>query len=904
MTSAAELPASAGSNLTPFENINNTKMLDPLRQATGVYVTVHGHFYQPPRENPYLDAIERQPGAAPFHDWNERIHHECYRPNAFARVLNDRGEVVGIVNNYEYLSFNIGPTLMSWLERHDVEVYQRILDADAKSSHRLNGHGNAIAQVYNHIIMPLANERDKYTQIRWGKEDFRSRFGRDPEGMWLAETAVDYATLQALIDEGIRFIVLAPSQAQRCRLMPTKDDPNPEWHEVGGSQIDPTRPYRCFLKESDTSFVIDPLSDEGQMTNDRPYIDIFFYDGPISRDMGFSDVLFNSSHLAGRVGSAVRGDHRPAQLISVATDGETFGHHKGGTEKTLAYAFTKEFPHWGWTVSNFAHYLSLNTPTWEVELKPVTAWSCAHGVDRWQDDCGCGGGGTWHQKWRRPLRDALDWLRDRLILVYEEHGKHFFRDPWQARDEYVQVIRDRSPENVSRFLSRHQTHKLTSAEQVDALRLLEMQRHALLMFTSCGWFFEELSRPEGTQILRYAARALELAGDVAGVQLELDFLKRLIQAPSNVELFKHGAEVYHQLVRTAQVTFKQVAAQYAITSVFTNHKPVETLHAKSLQNGHNGSSKHSHPYQKRVYCYAANELDYQLQRMGSLTLAVGNLSLVSEITWEREDLVFAVLHLGGWDFHCCIQPFQGRRTYTQLKEQLFGALQQASAAQTILVMTQLFGEESFSLQNLFAEERHRLMHLLSQETLSRLDQLYTQAYRDNYGVLMAFHRDGLPAPQELQVAAEIALGYRCMMTLRSLEQDIAEPLLSWNHIVELEAIATEAKHLHCHLNIPEGKQMLEQLILRSLWQLLHDPNGTFDADLQRLERLIDVASQLNLGVCLERSQELYYNCLYSLIVPLFVATTAKGQDSDQCRQLLKLGQKLAVDVNTWLSQLG
>ena len=247
MTSAAELPAAAGSNFT-LRDTNEIAKPDPLKTATGVYVTVHGHFYQPPRENPYLDAIERQPGAEPFHDWNERIHHECYRPNAFARILNDRGEVVGIANNYEYFSFNIGATLMSWLERYDVEVYQRILEADRKSGDRLNGHGNAIAQVYNHIIMPLANERDKYTQIRWGIEDFRSRFGRMPEGMWLAETAVDYATLEALVQEGIRFIILAPSQAQRCRPIPSDDVPVTQWHEVGGSQIDPTRPYRCFLK--------------------------------------------------------------------------------------------------------------------------------------------------------------------------------------------------------------------------------------------------------------------------------------------------------------------------------------------------------------------------------------------------------------------------------------------------------------------------------------------------------------------------------------------------------------------------------------------------------------------------------------------------------------------------------
>ena len=907
MTSAAELPVSVASNLTPHENTNNIKMPDPLRTATGVYVTVHGHFYQPPRENPYLDAIERQSGAAPFHDWNERIHHECYRPNAFARVLNDRGELVGIVNNYEYLSFNIGPTLMSWLERHDVEVYQRILEADRNSCDRLNGHGNAIAQVYNHIIMPLANERDKYTQIRWGKEDFRSRFGRDPEGMWLAETAVDYATLEALVQNGIRFIILAPSQAQRCRFLATNNDPNPEWHEVGGGQIDPTRPYRCYLKAGGVGGDKGDKGDKGDnLTSSSssspaspPYIDIFFYDGPISRDMGYSDVVYSSSHLAGRIGAAVRGDHRPAQLISVATDGETFGHHKGGTEKTLAYAFKEEFPSRGWTVTNFAHYLSLNPPTWEVELKSVTAWSCAHGVDRWQDDCGCGGGGGWHQQWRRPLRDALNWLRDQLIFVYEEHGKQFFRDPWQARDEYILVIRDRSPENVSRFIESHQNHKLTSIEQVDALRLLEMQRHALLMFTSCGWFFEEISRPEGTQILRYAAHALELAEDVAGVQLEHGFIKRLALAPSNIDIFKDGAEVYRQQVLTAQVSFKQVAAHYAITSLFTNHKP-ET---RSATSGQNGAIKCSLPYHKQVYCYTAYELDYQLQRLGSLTLAVGNLKLVSDITWESEHLVFAVLHLGGWDFHCCIKLDEARRTYTQLKEQVFAALQQASVAHTILVMAQLFGEEAYSLQNLFAEERHRLMRLLSQETLTRLDQLYTQLYRENYGILMAFHRDELAAPQELQVAAEIALGHRCMMTLRSLEQDISNPLSHGKHIVELEAIATEAKHLLCRMNIPEGKVMLEQLILRSLWQLLHDPNSTFDADIQQLERLIDVGYQLNLGISLERSQELYFSRLHNQILPQCIAAIANGKDTTRCPQLLKLGQKLAVDIGAWLSHI-
>ncbi|MBF2029791.1 MAG: DUF3536 domain-containing protein [Oscillatoriales cyanobacterium C42_A2020_001] len=853
---------------------------DPIQTAKGVYVVIHGHFYQPPRENPYLDAIERQPSAHPFHDWNERIHHECYRPNAFARIVNDREEVMGIVNNYEYLSFNFGPTLLSWLERYDVETYQRILEADRKSCNRLNGHGNAIAQVYNHIILPLASDRDKLTQIRWGKEDFRSRFGRDPEGMWLAETAVDYPTLEALAAEGIKFIILAPSQAQRCRPLPTHDDPHPDWHEVGGSQIDPTRPYRCFLNGN----------------SNTPYIDIFFYDGPISRDMGFDSALSNAHHFAGRLGQAVRGDQRPAQLIAVATDGETFGHHKGGTEKCLAYSFTRELPQRGWTVTNFAHYLSINAPAWEVELKPITAWSCSHGVDRWQDDCGCGGG-LWHQKWRRPLRDALNWLRDQLVRVYEEAASKLLQDPWKARDQYIQVMRDRSVSNVSQFLERHQLHILNATERVDALRLLEMQRHSMLMFTSCGWFFEEISRPEGVQILRYAARALELAGDVTGIRLEEAFIKQLEAAPSNVEIFGHGATVYRQLVYSAQISLEQVAAHYAISSLFTTHAR-----------------------EQRVYCYTAHQSDYQLQRIGSMTLAIGRLQLISEVTRETADFAFAVLHLGGWDFHCCIQPFSGRRDYSEMKDDLFEALKQASSAHIILAMNRRFGDQSFSLQSLFAEERHRIMRLLTQGTLNRLAQLYTQVYRDNYGVLMAFQRDDLAVPQEMQVAAEVALSHRMLLSLRALEQESSDLSSTANragldHLAELEAIATEANHMRCQLDVPEARQTLERLILQVLRHLLYefDPTMLY-ADLARVERLLSLGQQMNLSLSLAKAQELYFACLNDWLIPECLKWAAHEQGDLEpsnetrislpyLRSLLKLGQLLAIDVDGWLAQL-
>lgn len=836
---------------------------DSLKTARGVYVTVHGHFYQPPRENPYLNAIERQPSAHPYHDWNERIHYECYRPNAFARILNHKQEVMGIVNNFEYLSFNIGATLMSWLEQYDPEVYQRILEADRKSCARLNGHGNAIAQVYNHIILPLANQRDKTTQIRWGKADFRARFGRDPEGMWLAETAVDYPTLEALIDEQIKFIILAPSQAESCRLLPTEEQADSQWHQVSGQQIDPTRPYRCFVA-------------------DNRYIDIFFYDGPISRDMGFNDVLDTADNFADRLGRAVQNDARPAQLISVATDGETFGHHKGGTEKCIAYALSEQFAQHGWTVTNYAHYLSICPPTWEVQLKPVTAWSCVHGVDRWQDNCGCAGGGGWHQKWRRPLRTALDWLRDRTISIYEEEGSKLLRDPWHARDEYIRVLTDRSSANVNAFLARHRIKELSPEEQIDVLRLLEMERHTLLMYTSCGWFFEEISRPEGVQILRYAARAIELAGAVTGVQLLPEFLDYLERAPSNVANFGNGRKVFQDLVAPSQISLQQVAAHYAISSLFDDY-----------------------PLRERIYCYQVQQLDARKQQMGTLTLSVGQIQLTSEITWETKHFVFAVLHLGGWDFHCCIAGFEGRLAYSQLKDRLFEDIKQASSAKVILSMNHLLGDNSFNLQHLFAEERQRIIRLLTAQTKQHLDSLYTQVYRENYSILAAFQREELPVPQELKVAAEVALSYRCLETAKDLEKAIEEPASCDRCLAELTATATEANYLECWLNIPEVKAILEETILRLLWLLLRDGDPqNLEGDVARIDKAIAVGNRLKLGLALDKAQELYFSYLDRHILPNCLLEQDNRNrcrwDITQLEPLLKLGQSLAIDVSSWL----
>jgi alpha-amylase/alpha-mannosidase (GH57 family) len=859
--------------------------IDPIQTASGVYVTVHGHFYQPSRENPCLDAAEREPSAFPCHDWNERIHSECYRPNAFARILNDRGEVLGIVNNFEYLSFNVGPTLMSWMERNDTEVYQRIVEADRRSCERLRGHGNAIAQVYNHIIMPLAKERDKYTQIRWGKAEFRSHFGRDPEGMWLAETAVDYPTLEALAAERIRFIILAPSQAQRCRPIPTPSNPDPKWTEAGWGQINPTQPYRFFIPGGNPA---------------RDHIDIFFYDGPISADIGFNDILRSSQYFANRIGQAVRANLGKSQLISLATDGETFGHHKKGGEKALAFALIRELPARGWTVTNFAHYLSISPPTWEVQLKPVTAWSCIHGVDRWQDDCGCGSEGGRHQKWRRPLRNTLDWLRDQLAEVYEKTGTKFFTDPWRARDAYIGVIRDRSPASLQQFLAQEENHLLDAMEKVDALRLLEMQRHALLMYTSCGWFFEEVSRPEGVQLLRYAAHAMKLARDVTGIQLEKDFLERLERVPSNVGIFQHGAEIYRQLVLPSQISLEQVAAHYAMSSLFTPCASKE-----------------------RLYCYVIEQLDYELRRMGAQNLAVGEVRLTSEITQEAAHLVFAALHLGGWDLRCSIQPFAGKSAYRHAKKSLFEALEQGSASQTGQALNRMVGDQCYGLQSLLAEERHRILRLLSQETLNRVDELYTQLYRDSCGVLAAFHRDRLEGPQELQVAAEIAMAHKAKVSLEALEREtrdfpIRNPQLCLSYLVELEAINTEASHLRCQIKTPQAKETLERLVLRALRHLLHDGNpDRREPLLGWLERLLGLCHGLHLGLACDRAQELFLKIFHGEIIPQLVAWHLSRQRCDfpsnptaepetkaemdwtetQVRRFLDVGRKLRIDVS-------
>ena len=396
-----------------------------------VFLAIHGHFYQPPRENPWLEAIELQPSANPCHDWNERVNNECYAPNSVSKVVNNKNEIICLVNNYEYMSFNFGPTLLSWMQQFAPLAYERIIKADMKSVEAHNGHGNAIAQVYNHIIMPLANELDKQTQVKWGIRDFETRFGRAPEGMWLAETAVDDDTLRVLEENGIKFTILSPFQAKAIKKLDEND-----WQDVSWGNIDPARSYRYYIKSAPGKF-----------------IDLFFYDGAISKSVAFDELLRDGNKFMNRLKDGISYDRNYPQIVNIATDGESYGHHTKFGDMALAYIMSMKIKDSDFTVTNYAEYLDKYRSDWQVDLKDVSSWSCSHGVGRWKEDCGCSTGGHagWNQKWRKPLREAMDYLRDAVYPVVQKLGKDYFKDPIQARYNYIDVILDRSLSNVQKF---------------------------------------------------------------------------------------------------------------------------------------------------------------------------------------------------------------------------------------------------------------------------------------------------------------------------------------------------------------------------------------------------------------------------------------------------------------------
>ncbi len=704
------------------------------------YLCIHGHFYQPPRENPWIEDIELQESASPFHDWNERIHYECYLPNTLARVLDDKDHILDIVNNFEGISFNFGPTLLSWLKEKYPETHQAIIEADKRSVSKHQGHGNAIAQVYNHIIMPLANRRDKVTQVKWGIQDFKHRFGRDPESIWLPETACNEETLEVLIEEGIRFVILSPYQAEAIR--PLSDQ---EWTDVSSGKIDPKIPYRCFLKN-----------------NRERHIDIFFYDGPISRFIGFGDLVFDAKRFMDAFELANQENHHPHSLIHAAVDGETYGHHKPFADRTLAYILHIEAPKRGFRVINYGEFLDLNPPQHEVRIKEGedgegTSWSCAHGVRRWKDHCGCRGSGPaeWHQHWRRPLREALDWLRDELFIQFVTLGGDFFKHVWEARNDFIQVILDRSPENVTEFFNRHAKRPLSREEMTICLKLLEIQRNAMLMYTSCGWFFTEISGIETVQILQYAGRAIQLTQEVGTsvnsslhYDLEKEFMRRLVHAKSNIPLFKDGRGVYEKLVKPSFTSFPEILSRFAIDSIFEDY-----------------------PELFKIHCFQLHVLHQRKESFGDLTLNFGRVKIRSNITLEETDSVFIAAQFGTYDFRCSVKPFTNATEFEMIEREFFDDLYSVHLVELIRKIDTHFGEKYYSLKDLFHEERVKIISRLTKEAIKKIGDVYENLYEENRKMNEVYRSINLPIPAEIRFAAEHTLTRRLKKAVKELAEN-------------------------------------------------------------------------------------------------------------------------------------
>ena len=764
------------------------------------YVCVHGHFYQPPRENPWLETVEVQDSAAPYHDWNDRITAECYAPNGASRIQNKQDEIIRILNNYARMSFNFGPTLLSWLHDKAPRTYHMILEADRVSASHYSGHGSAVAQVYNHIIMPLASTRDALTQIRWGIADFEYRFGRKPEGMWLAETAANRHTLDLLAQEGIKFTILAPVQCARVRRLGDQASAQ-TWSETANATVDPTQPYTVKL-------------DGGRS------IAVFFYDGPNSRAIAFEGLLDSGEKFANRL---LAGFHETvasgnqAQLSHVATDGESYGHHHKHGEMALSFAMHYLEDKGLAKLTNYGQFLELFPPTWEAEIVENTSWSCAHGIERWRSDCGCNGGKPgWNQQWRKPLRDALDYLRDATAPLAEERAKSLLNDLWAARDAYIHVVLARSEpahgaDATTLFFATHATHTLNPEERTAVLELMELERHTQLMYTSCGWFFDEISGIETVQIIAYAGRVLQLAcklfGDAAH-PLEPEFLRILALARPNVPEFKDGSEVYTRYVRGMKIGLEQVGAHYAISSIFR-----------------------AYPEDGELFCFSLHRDTHEVFTSGRGKVALGRARVRSRITEETEEICYAVLHLGDQNLSAAVRLYTSEEadTFTKFSAEIRLAMRKANLPEVIRLIDRFFAggpnakphlteptaphialnpldpqpgqteavlgpvepgiahtlevpvEEQaepdapivYSLTSLFADEQHRILNTILNQTVGEMEDSLRKIYEDHASLLHFLTESGMSPPPALALAASFAINVSLRQALEAEEFDSA-----------------------------------------------------------------------------------------------------------------------------------
>jgi alpha-amylase/alpha-mannosidase (GH57 family) len=806
------------------------------------FVCIHGHFYQPPRENPWLEAVETQDSAAPYHDWNERICAECYATNGAARIVNSKNQITRIVNNYARMSFNFGPTLLSWLKENAPRTHRMILDGEKRSRKNFKGHSSAMAQGYNHMIMPLANQRDRVTQVRWGIADYHHLYGVPPEGMWLAETAADTETLETLAAHGIKFTVLAPHQCKKIRSLKSGDA---TWTDTPNATVDTTRPYLIRFASG--------LS-----------MAIFFYDGGRSRAIAFEGLLNSGENFVARLKGGFK-ESPDAQLVHVATDGESYGHHHRHGEMALAYALRLLEDDKSVKLTNYGSFLAQFPPENECQIVENTSWSCAHGVERWRSNCGCNGGKAgWNQLWRTPLRQALDELRDALIPLTEREGSKLFKDVWAARDAYIAVVLDRNEETVDEFLRDQRRYRFNDVERVRALELMEMQRHAQLMYTSCGWFFDDISGIETVQIIAYAARVLQLARCVFGQDgagLEAAFLARLSEAKSNDANAGDGAQIYRKKVAALQLGLTQVAAHYAISSMFS-----------------------SFAEETELYCYEVRRLSYEIHTSGRGKVALGRACISSTITEEQNCYSFAVLHFGDQNITAAVKDYHDEDAagFESFKTEAADHVLRADFPEVIRLLDRYYGHVDYSLTSLFTDDQRRIVRMILNSTLWDIEKSLTTIYEDHASLLHYLSQAGLPKPPALALAAGFAVnaGLR-----RALEGDPIDTAL-------LRSYLTLAKADQVQLETATLSYIADQRMKLAMVELQMS-----EGSLEMLDRALTLArslTELPFDLNLWQAQNIWYEILRISSYGLHSLSPEDRPLWD--REFAELGRLLSIDT--------
>lgn len=793
------------------------------------FICIHGHFYQPPRENAWLEVIEVQDSAHPYHDWNERITAECYGPNAASRIL-ENGVIKNIVNNYARISFNFGPTLLSWMEDYDRETYESILAADEESIKTFGGHGSAMAQVYNHLIMPLANYQDKETQIIWGIRDFEHRFKREPEGMWLAETAVDTETLELLAKHDIKFTVLAPRQAKAFRKVGEET-----WLDTTKSGIETRRPYLANLPSGKS-------------------IVLFFYEGEIAQAVAFNGLLNDGEKFASVLMNAFNKEMEGAQLVNIATDGETYGHHHKHGDMALAFCLDYMERHKDVQITNYAQFASMFSPEYEIQIHENSSWSCVHGVERWRNDCGCNSGGQpqWNQRWRKPLREALNWLRDEAYQLYIKEAGQVLKDPIQARNEYISVILSRNDDTVRKFLK---DNCLKVVDQNKVLRLMEVQRNVLLMFTSCGWFFDEVSGIETVQILQYACRAIQLLSQSAGTNLEDEFIKRLEQIPSNIPSLENAANVYNRYVIPSKTNLQRVGMHYAVASLFEED-----------------------PENFPIFNYNTSNDYFIRKEAGEQRLVLGVTKVKSIVTRSEKRFSFAVVYMGKHNIIGNISLDMEDDRFNEMRGVISSAFDEGRLGDVIGIMQTYFGPEKYTLWQLFKDEKRKVLDAITTQSLNELEDSLRRIYNRDYPLVNALATNEIPIPRAYTTSFEYILNADIINCFQSEKINVKEVDRIFKELIKWKMSIEDPRKV---------SRLAGESIYRELKRIGAERGSV--KRIERLNRLFPLLTEFKLEPNLYMSQNLYFEIAHQ-----------NGTDStskpEWLTQFKLLGENLGVKV--------